>query len=607
MPSKEGGDGWQGSAFWGGAVGEGRMTLGADVLQRQEITAQSREYSRSVWPEDGAFNETKNVSPGGNTVYVIQRDEDGRRTGLRSVALGDCDPANGYTGPLRNPPGIRSGDKGCGFAYGAIMWNTDHYDQKSAVLNLDHPLGDAADFHLDANFTQIDSAFRYAPSVGSFLFRPNEDLLQAINDAADSRFEADGNDWFVVAHRFVGHGNRDWRWDSDEYDVSASVEGRLAEDLGYEARIGAYGLDGFMDGDTFVHEGRIAEHIWLGNYDLANPFSDDDKHLQAIEDSSLRLENDVGWDSLEARLALEGSAFEIGGRDAAWTAGVELASVDVHDRTVYRSNDGETFGVEEVLGSGGVSYEGERTAAAAFAEMSLPLAENLDLRLAARGDDYDDVGGMESWRLGAEYRASDLVTLHSSWSAGDRAPSMLALHASEYQDHPYIECDPGPGSPPRSCTEPNPRQVTRETEGNPELDPSDTGRVAIGAEARRGPYFLDVELYRLSRFRPAWAEQRRLGHAEPGRMHRRRPDELHRSHRRRHHHSRPLPKRRRHRSHRRQHPDRRGLQNRLGSGRHARGLAARHQRRSCASRGRRTGTPSPGMSSASVSWRGAAA
>ena len=158
-----------------------------------------------------------------------------------------------------------------------------------------------------------------------------------------------------------------------------------------------------------------------------------------------------------------------------------------------------TYDVSEVLGSGGFSYAGERTAAAAFAEMSLPLAENLDLRLAGRGDEYDDVGGMESWRLGAEYQASDVVTLRSSWSAGDRAPSMLHLYSFEYQDHPYIECDPGPGSPPRSCTELNPRQVTRVTEGNPDLDPSGTERLAIGAEARRGPYFLDVELYRMSR------------------------------------------------------------------------------------------------------------
>ena len=496
MPSRDGGEGRQGSVFWGGAVGEGRMTLGADILRRQRITAQSREYSRSVWTQGGAFNEAKNVSVGGNTVWVVDFDEHGNFTGTRSIALGDCDPEKGYTGPLSNPPGITSGDKGCGFAYGTIMWNTTNYEQKSAVLNLDHPLGEAADLHVDANFTRGDGAFRFAPSVGSFVFTPNDELLQAINDAAGSQFKRE-DDFFVVAHRFVGHGNRDWQWDTEEYDISASIEGRIAEGLGYDARVSAYGLDGFQDGATFVHEGRIASEIRAGHYDLENPFSDHPDHLRAIEHSSLRLENDFDGDYLGVRLALEGSGFAIGGRDAAWTAGFELDRSEVRDVTVYRSNDGMTFDVSEVLGSGGFSYAGERETAAAFAEMSLPLAANLDLRVAGRGDEYDDVGRLESWRLGADYRPSDIVTLHSSWSAGDRPPSMLALHALESQDHPYIECDPG--TPPRPCTELNPRQVTRVTTGNPRLDPSDAERIAIGAEARRGPFFLDVEWYRLSR------------------------------------------------------------------------------------------------------------
>ena len=577
MPSKEGGDGWQGSAFWGGTVGEGRMTIGVDALRRREINARSREYSRSVWSPGGAFSETRNVSVGGNTVWILQL-EDGRTlTDIRSVSLGDCDPAKGYTGPLTNPPGIRSGDKGCGFAYGAIMWNTERFEQKSAVLNLDHPVGEAADLHVDANFTRGDSAFRYAPSVGSFAFTPNDALLQAINEAAGSAFEADDDDLFVVAHRFVGHGNRDWRWDADEYDISASLEGRLAEGLGYEARISAYGLDGFMDGDTFVHTGRIRDAILDGRYNLEDPFSRDPEHLEAIKDSSLRLENDFGGDSLEARLALEGSGFAIGGRDAAWTAGFELESVDAHDLTDYRSDDGETFDVSEVLGSGGVSYEGERTAAAAFAEMSLPLAENLDLRLAGRGDEYDDVGGMESWRLGAEYRASDLVTLHSSWSTGDRAPSMLALHAFDYQDHPYIECDPG-------LRESAPLVHGAQPAAGDACDRGQPGARSFGHRKGRGrrggpqgAVLPERRAVPALACRPAGAEQRRLGHAEPGRVHGRQHDELHRAHRRRHHHSRPLSERRRHRSHGRQHPARRGLQNRLGSGRHARGLAARHQ------------------------------
>ena len=313
MPSQDGGDGWQGSVFWGGSTGEGRMTIGVDVLDRQEITARSREYSRSIWPEmDGKFSETQNVSVGGNTVWVVQYDEEGAFSGVRSVSLGDCDK-EGYTGPLIDPPGITaSGDKGCGYAYGDIMWNSASYGQESLVLNLDHALDENVDLHVDANFTRGDGAFRYAPSIGSFGFVPNAGLLQAINDAAGSDFVADDNDFFVVAHRFVQHGNRDWLWDSGEFDASVGVEGRITEDLGYDARISAYQLDGSLEGNTFVHEGRVASEIYAGNYDLEDPFSDAPEHLRAIENTRLREEQNFGTDFLGARFALEGSGFALG-------------------------------------------------------------------------------------------------------------------------------------------------------------------------------------------------------------------------------------------------------------------------------------------------------
>ena len=503
LPSREGGDGWQGSVFWGGPVGEGgRLNVGVDILDRQEITAQSREYSRSAWREGGAFNEAQNISVGGNTIWVIQRGEDGIPTGIRSVALGGCDSADGYTGPLSDPPGppVFPGDQGCGFAYGAIMWNTSRDERKTAVLNFDHALTEEADLHIDAILTRADSAFRYAPSVGTFVFQPNEGLLEAINEAAAaSGFEADGNDWFLGAHRFVRHGNRDWRTDTEEYDVALSLEGRLAEGLGYDVRLSAYGFDAYLGGDTFVHEGRIASEIYAGNYDLADPFSDATAHLRAIENSSLVLENPYESEYQGARLALEGSGFSIGGRDSAWTAGIEMGRAEASDVTVYRSNDGMTFDVSEVLGSGGFSYEGEREALAAFAEWSLPLTERLNLRIAGRGDEYDDVGGMTHWRLGADYRLSGIVTLRSAFSAVEQAPGFLALYAFDYQDHPYVDCDPGSGPPPRSCPGQNPLQVERVTSGNPDLDPADAERFSIGAEARRGPWFANVEWYRSSR------------------------------------------------------------------------------------------------------------
>ncbi len=521
-PSREGGDAWQGSTFWGGAVGKGRMTLGVDVIDRQEIPGSERVHSRSEWVEGGEFSQAKNVSVSGNTAFVVkktggERDTetiDGEEVPLpkRSVALGECDPAHGYVPGLSNPPGITSGDKGCGFAYGDIWWDTRSREQQSAILNLDHPLGDDAELHLDVNIMQYETAFRYAPSVDTFSFTPTSDLLTAINDAAREADPtltddiADADDGFSIGHRLVGHGNRMWVDEGEKHDISLGVTGRLAEDLGYDARIRAYRRDSFEAGANLVSRSRITESIRDGKYDLENPLnpfpegSDEDRtaHLDAIEYSRLRQEEDRGSESLSARLALEGAGFAIGGREASWTAGVQLGRVESHSLLRFRSNDGETFSVTDVLGSGGASYAGKRETAAAFADMSLPVADRLDLRVAGRATELDDVGGMGSWRAGAEYRPTGIVALRGSFSTAEGSPSMKHLYSTEDQNHPYILCDPGAGPPPRTCPAPNFRQVTQELTGNPKLDPAKAERLSFGAEARQGPFFLAAEWYRVS-------------------------------------------------------------------------------------------------------------
>ena len=519
MPSRDGGDGLQGSVFWGGGIGDGgRMTLGVDVIDRQEIPGSSRVHSRSQWVGGGTFSQAKNVSVSGNTVFVVKLDQDGERElgedgeplEKRSVALGTCDPVHGYVRGLSNPPGITSGDMGCGFAYGNIWWDTRSREQRSAILNLDHPLGDDAELHLDVNLTQYETGFQYAPSVDVFSFdlpatdSDNDgqpDLLEAINDAAmsaGSDFLADEDDRFSVGHRLVGHGNRFWATEGEEFDVSLGVEGRLEEGLGYDARFSAYRWDSFLSGANLVHAGRIREKIEAGEYDLENPLSSEQAHLDAIEYSRVREEEESGVEALSARLALEGSAFAIGGRDLAWTAGVELGSFEAHQLLRFRSRDGMIHKVTNVLGSGGVSYAGKRQTVAAFAESLLPVSDRLDLRVAGRRAELDDVGGLQTWRLGAEYRATDIVTLRGSWSTGEGSPSMWHLYSTEAQGHPYVLCDPGAGPPPRTCAAPNPRQVTQELSGNPNLDPVKAERLAIGAEAREGPFFLGGEWYRLS-------------------------------------------------------------------------------------------------------------
>ena len=495
LPSLKGADGYQGNASWGGKVGKGRLSVTADKIRRQPIASADRDYSRGDWTPGGSFADASNISGGGNSVRIVK--PEGSDPRFRSVALGDCDPADGYTGPLTDPPGppVPDGDKGCGFDYSGVMWETSEVDQQTLLLNARHPLGDSAEIRAVANFSQFVTNERYAPSVGTFRFVPDADLIQAINDDAGATV-ADAGDTFLANHRFVSHGNRHWLTESEAYDITAGVEGRLTSWLGYDVELNLARRDTTVTGSTFVHEGKIAAEILAGNYDLRNPFSQAAVHRQAILNTSLRYDTDAGSESQSLVAALEGSGFSIRGRKAAWTAGVVMTRSEAHSFLRFIGRDGAAYDVSEVLGSGGVSYAGKREILGAFAETRLPVAERLDLRFAGRADEYDDVGALRSWRAGAEYRPMDTLTLRGSWSEGQLAPGFSRLYGTASQSWPYVECDPGPGPPPRTCAAANELQVERYTEGNAGLDPATAERLAVEAAFKKAPYRLSVEWFR---------------------------------------------------------------------------------------------------------------
>ena len=498
-PSRQGGEALQGSAVWGETIGaDGHITVGIDIFERKEIVGSTREHSRSEWTPGGSFANSKNVSVGGNTLFVLSAGA------LRSVSLGDCNEADGYTGPLSNPTGRNPGDEGCGFAYGNFWWDAPSYKQNNVIVNLNQSLGENTEFRMDANFTNGKNAFRYAPSVGTFTIRlpSDSDLLDHANEKAGqatSPFQVSAGQLAAVSHRFTGHGNRDWITDVEEYDFAASVNGQLDDSLGYDAGISAFSYEASTKGNTFVDIETIGQEIAAGNYDLVNPLSTEQSHSDAIERSSLEESEDTTVVSHDLNFALEGVLPGIGARDLAWTAGVEFGDVDVRRKLEFRRSDGEIREVSQVLGSGGTSYAGKRETAGLFTEISLPITDSLNIRAAARTDDYDDIGKLHARRLGAEYQVSDTITLRSSLSTGDSSPSMFHLHSTASLDHPYVACIPNINdAPPRTCETVSYQQVKRLTRGNPDLKPSNSERRSFGFGKRDGPFYFVADWYRLT-------------------------------------------------------------------------------------------------------------
>ena len=485
--TQAGGDFGQGSVLWGSALGRGHLTIGADLFRREEILDKDRDYSRASWTPGGLFADTSGVSVGGNTLLITTGTGDNRKTIGRS--LSDCE-GSAYTGVLTQPPGASSG-VGCGFAYADISWQTSRHERESLFLNFDHPLGKNVDMYLDFRTAWDDTAERYAPSVGTFSFTPSEALKQKLRQ--DPEIDALPDKVFL-AHRFVGHGNRDWQTDTDEYDLTLGFRGRIIDNVNYNTYVRYYRHDAVEIGDTFVSETLAQQAIEEGRYDIENPFSTNPVHLAAIHNTGLKLTRDQVTDHKTARVSFDGQAFTLGGGDVKWAAGAAFAHEERRNVYDYRDVENRSYQASDVLGSGGNSFSGERQRWSAFTEVSLPLRNDWDVILAGRLDEHNDVGTAFSHQITSRYRLHKALTLRGSWNRASRAPDLNALHQLEAISYPYI-CDRKTFT---GNLEDCPRyQVERASGGNPNLKPDDAESFSLGAVMSLGPFSLGVDWFQI--------------------------------------------------------------------------------------------------------------
>ena len=484
-PTDAGGDSEQGSALWGGAVGKGRMTIGVDVFRSEEIPDAAREHSRAKWTPGGTFADATGVSVGGNTVFItLDNGTPNDRSDDSTIArpLGDC-PAGTYTGVLIHLLGT-----GCGFPYANVSWSKARYERESLFLTADQPLNDSTDAYLDARIATDELLERYAPSVGTFSVEATvlADHLPTTGEVGTYR------DTVRVAHRFLGHGNREWLTTLDEYDVTLGLAGEVTDGIGYDTHLRYYRHDSAVDGNTFVSEDAIQQIIQDERYDVVNPLSPDNQ--EAIRESSLRLTRERVTERRTVRATLDGPMAALGGGTARWAAGVEAAAEEWKDVHAYRDRSGRSYEAKDILGAGGIQGEGERQSWSGFAEVSLPVRADWDVELAGRGTDHDDVDTTYSLEVASSYRVNDALTLRGAWDKASRPPRLRDLHFSS-NDFPWV-CDKTAYSGPLDdCPL---RQEERVSSGDPNLESDEAESVSVGASMDLEPLFLSADWFRIT-------------------------------------------------------------------------------------------------------------
>ena len=138
---------------------------------------------------------------------------------------------------------------------------------------------------------------------------------------------------------------------------------------------------------------------------------------------------------------------------------------------------------------------GKRDAWAVFAEASLPILRSLEIGLAVRHDDYENIGSSTNPKVSFRFQPTRNVLLRGSYNKGFRAPSVYDLFAPTsitFTANPYndpVLCPggrPAPGADAgRDCSQ----QFRQLQGGNTDLDPEKSKTHTIGIVFEPTPNF----------------------------------------------------------------------------------------------------------------------
>lgn len=140
----------------------------------------------------------------------------------------------------------------------------------------------------------------------------------------------------------------------------------------------------------------------------------------------------AGSDLKDYAFNTSGDLFELPGGTVGAAVGFERREESGYDNPDPLTVTGESSGNQRDATSGGFRLD------EAYAEISIPLMENLLLSPAMRFSDHSVFGNKTTAKVGLEYRPMDDLLLRSTWAEGYRAPSINDLFAGNSDSFPNL-------------------------------------------------------------------------------------------------------------------------------------------------------------------------
>ncbi len=298
--------------------------------------------------------------------------------------------------PGAQPRGI------CGYAWADIMVQEAGLFRDTFTSNVEHEINDNLTLYSRASFVRNESVGRFAPPAASYPGILPSDPANPYDVPVTGYWR-----WTEIGNRgmhFVDQSS-DWvgeiRWDvNDQVEITASHQVNKF----YGTDIGRYYLD----------YAGLASNLYY-----STPFGSEDG-LYALSATTV-VEYDNHYEKTDI-IAQINDLFELPAGSAAMVVGYEGFD-NIYSAQYDKHSEGGYVG-----GSAGNSGKGTRSVDSYFGEILIPIATGLELNAAVRSDDYDDVGGNDSYKVGVLWAGNKGTTIKANTGTGFRAPTMDTLY-----------------------------------------------------------------------------------------------------------------------------------------------------------------------------------
>jgi len=260
---------------------------------------------------------------------------------------------------------------------------------------------------------------------------------------------------------------------SDTYRVVAGFEG-VVNDWDWTAAIHRSASDTKETGNNYISLSAMNTAI---NSDVINPFGVNQPDVMETVKRTIQRIGESTTQGIDGKIVGELSQLESGPITLA--VGMDYrneAISDIPDASVVSG---------DIIGKTGTSVDEDRNIIAGFAEVNIPVSNDVELQVAARIENYSDFGTTANPKLAVKYKPTEKLLFRASAGTGFKAPSLPQLYSQTiaykqlFDTNRFNTCM-ALFSDPNLCGGASSGPFEVNLSGNKDLEPEDSKSIYLG-------------------------------------------------------------------------------------------------------------------------------